>query len=526
MRLARKALSRAAVGLTFVWLAVLAGNGLVAAAPLSYEDARVTLHTVSDLQKSGESGVSRNQYEARAADSLGLPEVSVNATQVFGLKTGSLETPLGTIDVREDFTGPRSSVNSTWSIYTGGRITATQRALAAGVDQARAELAGTRGASRSRADAGLFRASRSPPMSKRTRTEQLQAGRSASGARHTLRAAGTHRQGGTSQRAGLARRGRARARARAKRSQDRRGTPAATAPSRRPGRAQYPVVRHHRCAEAVAGLAFRCRTPEPDSRGLRRQARAGAAGHRDRGVALEARSVRIRFLQLHQELSDADRAELDRRDRHQLHAVLARGPSEQGQRRARGAAAGSIARGGNPQRHRHGRRDVVSQGRAGARAVRAPRFDARGGAGESAAARARLRRRTGDQSRRQRCAQRGRARRDRARGWPPTSSSLRSRSCWKPPGRPTPFRSTSNAPTSGFAHDNISIPAIKPRSSCDQARSRRARRPRRDRLHHLRLVSRQQARGRAVAGPDRRPLHRHFAQDRRAHRQAARPRRR
>ena len=173
MRLACKSLSLATVRRTIVWLVVVNCNGLVAAAPLSYEDARITLHTVSDLQKSGESGVSRNQYEAHAAESLGLPEVSVNATQVFGLKTGSLVTPLGTIGVREDFTGPRSSVNSTWAIYTGGRITATQRALAAGVDQARAELAGTE----EHLDLELTQVYFAVALAanvERTRTEQLQ----------------------------------------------------------------------------------------------------------------------------------------------------------------------------------------------------------------------------------------------------------------------------------------------------------------------------------------------------------------
>jgi len=114
---------------------------IAVAAPLSYEDARIVLQTVSDLHKSGEAGISRQEYAARASDSLGLPEVSVNATQVFGEKTGDLPTPIGTIPVDVNFNGPRSSINSTWSIYTGGRITATQRSLAAATDQARAELA-------------------------------------------------------------------------------------------------------------------------------------------------------------------------------------------------------------------------------------------------------------------------------------------------------------------------------------------------------------------------------------------------
>ena len=143
MRLTSKEPSRAAVCLTVIWLGVVKGAGVVVAAPLSYEDARIALHTVSDLQQSGESGVRRNEYEARAADSLGLPDVFVNATQVAGIKTGSLQqTPLGTINFTDNLRGPRASINSTWSIYTGGRITATQRALAAGVDQAHAELTG------------------------------------------------------------------------------------------------------------------------------------------------------------------------------------------------------------------------------------------------------------------------------------------------------------------------------------------------------------------------------------------------
>ena len=118
-----------------------AGIELAIAAPLSYEDARVTLQLVSDLHKSGEAGVGRSDYEARAADSLGLPEVFVNATEVLGKKSTSITgPPLGTIDINQNLNGPRASVNATWSIYSGGRITATKRALAAGADQARAEL--------------------------------------------------------------------------------------------------------------------------------------------------------------------------------------------------------------------------------------------------------------------------------------------------------------------------------------------------------------------------------------------------
>jgi outer membrane protein TolC len=131
-------------------LALLLGALLVAAAAsardaraaaLSYDDARSALHSVSDLRQSSEAGANRSEYDARAADSLGLPEVFVNATEIFGVKTGSIAVPpLGSINFSENLRGPRASINSTWQIYTGGRIEATQRALNAGADEARAEL--------------------------------------------------------------------------------------------------------------------------------------------------------------------------------------------------------------------------------------------------------------------------------------------------------------------------------------------------------------------------------------------------
>jgi outer membrane protein TolC len=124
-------------------LTAFAWTAASGAATLSFEDARAALHVASDLQKAGEANVTKNEYSARAADSLGLPEISVNATQIFGIKTGTIATPIGTVDFSQNLHGPRASVNGTWAIYTGGRITATQRALAAGTDQARAELKGS-----------------------------------------------------------------------------------------------------------------------------------------------------------------------------------------------------------------------------------------------------------------------------------------------------------------------------------------------------------------------------------------------
>jgi outer membrane protein TolC len=132
----------------WLWLALLAGalaaDARAAEPPvLSYEDARNALHEVSDIKKASEASVSRSRDEAQAARSLGLPDLFVNTTEVFGEKTGSIGTPLGNISFSDNLRGPRSSINSTWSIYSGGRISATQKALSAGADVARAELTRT-----------------------------------------------------------------------------------------------------------------------------------------------------------------------------------------------------------------------------------------------------------------------------------------------------------------------------------------------------------------------------------------------
>ena len=130
------------VALPIVLAAALAAHARAAeSGALSYEEARITLYDVSDSLKAGAAGVNRSREESRAAATLGLPDVSVNATEVFGEKSGSLNgTPLGDLSFRDNLRGPRSSVNTTWSIYSGGRISATQKALAAGVDAANAEL--------------------------------------------------------------------------------------------------------------------------------------------------------------------------------------------------------------------------------------------------------------------------------------------------------------------------------------------------------------------------------------------------
>jgi outer membrane protein TolC len=140
----RRLARRKCLLLALLGINAAAAAGTAIAAPISFDEARVVLRSVSDLHQSGEAGVSQSEYQARSADSLGLPELSVTAMQLNGIKTGTIQGgALGTINIFDNLRGPRSTLNSTWSIYTGGRITATQRSLRAGVEEARAELVAT-----------------------------------------------------------------------------------------------------------------------------------------------------------------------------------------------------------------------------------------------------------------------------------------------------------------------------------------------------------------------------------------------
>lgn len=110
---------------------------------LTYEEARAALYQVSDARAAAQAGVDRSNDEVEASRLLGFPDLIVGATELFGEKTGSIATPVGSIPFSDNFRGPRSSIDSTWSIYSGGRITATQKALASGVSAAQADLAHT-----------------------------------------------------------------------------------------------------------------------------------------------------------------------------------------------------------------------------------------------------------------------------------------------------------------------------------------------------------------------------------------------
>ena len=55
-------------------------------ADLSFEDARTVLLTRSDQLKAAEPTSSRQEFEVKAVETLGYPELTLNATQVYGRK--------------------------------------------------------------------------------------------------------------------------------------------------------------------------------------------------------------------------------------------------------------------------------------------------------------------------------------------------------------------------------------------------------------------------------------------------------
>jgi outer membrane protein TolC len=110
---------------------------------LSFEAARAVLLAESDKLKAAEANVSRQEFEVKAGETLGYPELTLNATQVYGRKSLDLSAlPIGVDAYDYDFDGPRSSVLMTWPIFTGGKIGAAQKLHEAELAGAKAELLG------------------------------------------------------------------------------------------------------------------------------------------------------------------------------------------------------------------------------------------------------------------------------------------------------------------------------------------------------------------------------------------------
>ncbi|MEF9942657.1 MAG: TolC family protein [Burkholderiaceae bacterium] len=122
---------------------------------LPFEAARSLLHQRSDKLRIDAAEVERRRLESEASSALDGPKLILNATQVWGSKEvelgpvnvpsislGPITTPalsLGPFNIKDDLSGPRSSLITTWPLYTGGLITAKRMALAAAVDEARAD---------------------------------------------------------------------------------------------------------------------------------------------------------------------------------------------------------------------------------------------------------------------------------------------------------------------------------------------------------------------------------------------------
>jgi outer membrane protein TolC len=108
---------------------------------LSFEAARSVLMAKSDKLKAAEANISRQELEVKAGETLGYPELVLNATQLYGRKNFDLSAlPIGVAAYDYNFDGPRSSLLMTWPLYTGGKIGAAHKLHEAELSGAKAEL--------------------------------------------------------------------------------------------------------------------------------------------------------------------------------------------------------------------------------------------------------------------------------------------------------------------------------------------------------------------------------------------------
>jgi len=126
-------------------LALLVATGPVTTAAfgadMSFEQARSALLAKSDKLRAAEANINRQEFEVKAVETLGYPELTLNATQVYGRKNFDLSAlPIGVTAYDYNFDGPRSSLLMTWPIYTGGKIGAAQKLREAELTGAKAEL--------------------------------------------------------------------------------------------------------------------------------------------------------------------------------------------------------------------------------------------------------------------------------------------------------------------------------------------------------------------------------------------------
>ncbi len=133
-----------------------------AQAALTYDDARALYRERSALLKADAAEVERARAAAGGAKALSGPKVDLSGMYVEGRKDFEVDVPSGirtagnaaaqhlglpvsipsSIGYSYDFSGPRATLQASWALYTGGRITAKQNALEDQVRIAQADQAG------------------------------------------------------------------------------------------------------------------------------------------------------------------------------------------------------------------------------------------------------------------------------------------------------------------------------------------------------------------------------------------------
>ena len=234
------------------------------ASALSFEEARTALLAKSDKLKAAEANLSRQEFEVKAVETLGYPELILNATQVYGRKEFDLSAlPVGINAYNYNFDGPRSSVLMTWPLFTGGKIGAAQKLREAEVTGAKAELLETEERLDFQLVARYFGLRLAATVEGLRLTQLEQADRQLARAQ-TLRSAGPDQRRRAAVGAGVARRGGARhgqGAARARVGRGRAGAHAAPDHARR-GRARRCSSSPRRSIRSRTG----CARPKPRTR--------------------------------------------------------------------------------------------------------------------------------------------------------------------------------------------------------------------------------------------------------------------
>ena len=116
-------------------------SGNAVALDLSIEQARSALQGSSDKLRAAGEDIQRRELDAKAAETLGYPDLQIGLNQVYGRKEIEIDPVpiIGAIRTTANLDGPRSPLTSTWPIYTGGKIGAVQAALAAEVQASTAQ---------------------------------------------------------------------------------------------------------------------------------------------------------------------------------------------------------------------------------------------------------------------------------------------------------------------------------------------------------------------------------------------------